>query len=688
MRRTTAMLAGLLLLAALPQCPSAACVTYSTFAHSVGAIGTGSTGLDLAISGSYAFASLAPARIAVFSLADPVTPVEVASITMSESVLRLRVAGTRLYAVGWEHLFILDIAHPTNPTLLGTLTLAGGAGSDIEPAGNLAYVVAGNGLLVVDVQNAAAPVVLTTYSQFTGLPTGIARKGNYLYVGSDRGLKQSADLEVVGISDSVHPVHVTTVASVLGSGWGSGWRLSADGDKLAISEIGLVVLDITNPAAPLAGGSFMSTNFAAFVLRAGRLYVGDAATLSFEELQGTNPVTKGSLALEHDAAATALSGPYLYVLEGTGVNPIGGLEVIDVTDPRTAPRFGTLDTPGDSRGVAISGTRGYVADGNFGLRVVNLANEQIPSLLGSVDTPGFLGDVAVAGAHAYGADGGGGLRVFDVTNPAAPTIVGAVGLTGFATRVALSGSYALIACDSGGLAVVDASNPTAPQLVASRATSALAYDVKVLGTHAFVVGGTGVSNGPGFLQSFDISNPTDPLARGTVPLAHGASGLAIADGHAYVACGDQSTGRVEVVDLSNPESPLLVATSPLDFTPRSVAAENEVVFVGGTNATSPRGQIAVFDLHASATAPSRIAALVAGNPVDSFYGLAVGSGLLAGVSNTGALALFPSECAGATSVPPGEVHGGALSLGPNPTRGSAVVRFSSPENTTVRISVF
>jgi hypothetical protein len=51
--------------------------------------------------------------------------------------------------------------------------------------------------------------------------------------------------------------------------------------------------------------------------------------------------------------------------------------------------LGSFDTPGEAYGVAVVGTRAYVADGVFGLRVIDVANPSLPVEIGSFDTPNY-----------------------------------------------------------------------------------------------------------------------------------------------------------------------------------------------------------------------------------------------------------------------------------------------------------
>ena len=123
---------------------------------------------------------------------------------------------------------------------------------------------------------------------------------------------------------------------------------------------GLVILDVTNPAAPLL--------------------------VSQVYLQGV-------------AGGVAVAGNYAYVADGAS-----GLQIVNVSNPAAPVLAGSYDTPGEARGVAVAGTYAYVADGYYGLQIVNVSNPAAPVLAGSYDTPGYAYGVAVAGNYAYVAD--------------------------------------------------------------------------------------------------------------------------------------------------------------------------------------------------------------------------------------------------------------------------------------------
>ena len=95
-----------------------------------------------------------------------------------------------------------------------------------------------------------------------------------------------------------------------------------------------------------------------------------------------------------------------------------------------------------------------VADHDGSIQVIDVANPSNPRLMGSVETPGYTYGVAISGNYAYAADFTLGLQVVDISNPASPQIVGGVDTPGEAMGVAVSANYGYVAGGSSGLQIV------------------------------------------------------------------------------------------------------------------------------------------------------------------------------------------------------------------------------------------
>jgi len=131
-----------------------------------------------------------------------------------------------------------------------------------------------------------------------------------------------------------------------------------------------------------------------------------------------------------------------------------GLVMFDVSDPDGPVPLGTVDTPGDAQAVAASGQYAFVADWRAGVQVVDVSDPMAPEIVATVDTPGMAVGVFRHGDLLYAACHTGGVVVFDVTDPEAPVPAGSIG-TPYANAVVATDTNVFIADRDWGLVVAE-----------------------------------------------------------------------------------------------------------------------------------------------------------------------------------------------------------------------------------------
>jgi hypothetical protein len=329
---------------------------------------------------------------------------------------------------------------------------------------------------------------------------------------------------------------------------------------------GLLVIDISNPAAPTLSGSYDTPGNAAGVFVAGdHAFVADGL-FGLQVLDVSNPAFpafSGAYNTPGSAQGVFVAGDHAYVADD-----LSGLQVINIRIPATPTLAGTHNTPGQALGVYVSGDHAYVADGASGLRVVDISNPATPTLAGTYDTPGQARGVFVAGDHAFVADDLSGLQVIDISDPTTPALSGTYNTPGWAFGVHVSGDRAFVADEDSGLQVIDISDPTAPTLSLTFDTAGFARGVWVSGDHAFV------ADHLSGLQVIDVGDPTTPALSGTYDTPGDARGIFVAGDHAFV--GDNLAG-FHVVDISDPTTPVLSGTY-------DTPGDTRGVFVSGNHA--------------------------------------------------------------------------------------------------------
>ena len=220
-----------------------------------------------------------------------------------------------------------------------------------------------------------------------------------------------------------------------------------------------------------------------------------------------------------------------------------GMYVVDVVDiAETGPQVLAVPGIAGARDVALAGADRHalavVTHGAFGLETVDLSAPRSPRALGRLALADAAGRAVPAEAVAAG-DGlalavdGQALHVVDLFTPAEPRFLARVETTGGARDVAVGDGLALIAAEFAGLLVYDLTEPTRPLLRAtlpiSTGARAVAYDATA--DRAWVAAGAG-----GVL-AVDLHDLAAPRIAASFATPGWAEQLVVVDGDVLVADG-------------------------------------------------------------------------------------------------------------------------------------------------------
>jgi hypothetical protein len=180
--------------------------------------------------------------------------------------------------------------------------------------------------------------------------------------------------------------------------------------------------------------------------------------------------------------------------------------------------------------LAVTERHAFVADLRGGLQILDLAQPTQPQLLARLDGIGSIVDVVVDGGFAYLANNrqGSGLVVVDIRAPAAPHVVARYHHES-TIEVVLWESLALLGDASGVLQVVDVQEPAQPRLLDALALPGVPHRLAVLPPYVLVASGTAG------LHVVDLTQPSLPQLRTTVPIAGQAVDIALTGHMAYIA---------------------------------------------------------------------------------------------------------------------------------------------------------
>ena len=550
----------------------------------------------------------------------------------------------------------------------------GGFIGSVTTEGSLGFVGRASVLHVLDLPALDNRAVLPFEAETSVMTAG----DNLLFVGF-------FGENILGIVDVTDP-DAPTVASLtaLGDDTDRIGSLALVGDRLVVGTLGpnartLRILDVSDPTAPVELGSVAVPDLD--VLVAGGTHAFVLGTVTLRVFDIANPAAPQEVATLNAASGSfepplALSGDRLYVRD-TG--PTGGVQILDVSDPGDPALQGTFDAAPRPRGLAVLNDRAYVNDG-ADLVVLDVSNAEAPAEVGRLDL-GFNirlidvfadgtstkvlvngewivdvtdpGDLIIermgqqpeetialstTGDHLYIADGamqvwryaieaGGALALqsrFEVLAP-------------FAVRTIVADEDLLItAHNDGALNLFDLSTPDTPVQRGTLTLGIVPDRLRLRDGTLFAIG----TNGDGQLVMVDVRNLDAPAVLGQMTLPGQSRGLFVPPANApnpdqiYVTFAGTTpgTGGLQVIDVTNPAAPDARSTTPTPGTPRGVAVDSTIAFVGSSTAALDGWSLDAYDVSDGSNPEHRATADSVGSSISDVAAVA---GVI--------LATFPEE---------------------------------------------
>lgn len=541
----------------------------------VGHIGGGIS--DVAVSGNYAYVGEGQDFV-VLDITDAANPKGVGKISMPGLVTDIDISGNYAYITrgintiyGVNGLTVVDISNPLAIKTVGSYQYSRDYVSSVTISGDYAYLTCLTGLEILDISNPSTPVFVGKYYDQYGV-TDVAVSGNYAYVAKTYGL---------GIVDITDPTSPKGVGSYNPSNkYVYDVAVSGNYAYAAVSEIGLVILNITNSSSPTLAGSYAGRAYD-IALADNYAYVADTSNglLILDLTNSSSPTLVGNYA--GGAYDIALADNYAYAVTDSG------LSIIDITNKSSPMLSGTYDTINDVRNVFVKDNFAYIPDAKKGITIIDITDPSSPKLAGRYPIGSPISSLVVSGNYAYLVCENSSLAIVDISNPSSPKFVSSC-YTGFSFggSVVLAGNYAYVAY-SMGLAIVDISNPLSPRLAGSYHDARYpASGIAIAGNYAYIA-----SRDSGFIV-IDIANPTLPkLVCSYNPGISYSNDIAVAGNYAYIA----SNNGLWVVNITNSSSP--VFEGKLGVSAQGIHLSGKYAYVSGlfnglyvadiTNVSSP-----------------------------------------------------------------------------------------------------
>ncbi len=384
--------------------------------------------------------------------------------------------------------------------------------------------------------------------------------GSYAYVTTTY-----SGLKIVDVSNPSAPV---AVGSFFSGEYGYEVEVTGEYAYFANSDDGVHILDVSDPANPVQVGICSTSDQARGVTVTGDYaYIADhyAGLRIFDISDPASPFEVGFCSTPDHASKVAVSGSYAIVADW-----MGGLKIIDVSDPSIPVCISTFQTPSDALDVFISNDLAYVASQSTGLHIIDISDPYNPYQVGFYDTSGNVKSLDFVNEFVY-ITNGNGISVINVSNPALPFEVGFCESPDFAQGVSVQGDYAYVADWEKGMRVVDVANPYNP-IEISFIDPGMIYDVVYSDNYAFL------ANGDTGLCIIDLSDALHPFVVSTFHTSVETKKITVANEYVYIA-----DSGLRVIDISNIEIPTEVGFLETDHTPRDLAFENNYIYASAGN---------------------------------------------------------------------------------------------------------
>ncbi|HRH23660.1 MAG TPA: hypothetical protein PK295_03445, partial [Candidatus Magasanikbacteria bacterium] len=266
-----------------------------------------------------------------------------------------------------------------------------------------------------------------------------------------------------------------------------------------LADSTLFVIDISNPQYPAVVGSITDNvnifEASSLVISGDYVYIPGSFTSVLNVIDVSDPArpTIVSQSLPIGAESIAVSGKYAYLVSNAN------LSTVDISNPKNPVLLSNTVSStafNVAQSIYISGKYAYITNGGFlssvgGLRIVDISNPQVPVVKGAVSSTSLAGaqDVYVSGRYAYvTAKTDDSLRIIDISSSTAPTIVGGLQDStnlNLPSSVYVSGKYAFVTAEDS-LRIIDISSSTLPVMVTGLTSVLGTGDVFIAGKYAYV----------------------------------------------------------------------------------------------------------------------------------------------------------------------------------------------------------
>lgn len=492
--------------------------------------------------------------LSVWDYSDPYHPFQTGEVVTPDAIKDIVVAGKYIYVANrYSGFTIIDNHDPSNPKICAR-------NEDVMYSrhlfvrDSLAYLASPDGFWIVNIKDPYHPIITGSILQI-GMGD-VYVSGDYAYI-TEQGLS------VIDITDPAHPVKISHIGSdttyYIDIYVHEGYAYITEADR------GLNVYNVQDPENPVFVNNMYNGKWVWDVWGKDNLIflpMDNPEWIHLRVLDISDPenITEvgGLQDIPTDWEQLYVYGDYVF-----WTTTYSGVRVVDISDPSDPTIISSMATSGPCYDVMIQDTFAYVV--NNDLYILDISDPLNPKETGSFRTPFYEDGSAVFafGDKAY-MSGHEGLRIIDVTDKTNPNELSSIlNRKGDLPGGGLSASpqYVYWLSKDAGFVIVDITSPGDPFVINEFGGGRNTF---VYNNMVFCAFGGNEREDYRALEIYDISDPANQvlISQLDMPeLAQDDIGLLVQDDRAYLGALDSVT----ILDISDPKNPERISTFKVHY---------------------------------------------------------------------------------------------------------------------------